>query len=77
VLLILRAEAQAIHQFERVAQRIAATELIFDLAEDFADLVLDRVGAFGARPEAFQVGKQFLVNVFDEVVASQRLVVIE
>ena len=77
VLFLLRAEAQLIDQFERVAQRIAAAKLVFDLAEDFADLVFDRVRALGAGAEALQVGKQLLVDVLDEVVAGQRLVVIE
>ena len=66
-----------IDQFQRIAQRIAAAELVFDLAENFADLVFDCVGAFGAGPEAFQIGKQLVVDIFDEIVAGQRLVVIE
>ncbi len=67
VLFLLRAEAQAIDQLQRVAQRIAAAELVFDLAEDFADLVFDRVGAFGARSEAFQVRKQIAINKLDQI----------
>jgi hypothetical protein len=77
VLLLLRAEAQTVDQFQRVAQRIAAAEFVFDLAEDLADLVFDSVGAFGARPETFEVGKQLVIDIFDEVVAGQRLVVVE
>ena len=69
----LRVEAKLIDQFQRVAQRIARAELVFDLGEDFADLVFDRVGAFGAGAEAFQVGKQFVIDVLDEVVAGQAL----
>ena len=77
VLFLLRAEAELIDQFQRVAQRIAAAELVFDLREDFADLVFDGVGTLGAGAEALQVGKQLVVDVLDEIVAGQRLVVIE
>ena len=52
MLLLLRAEAQLVDQLERIAQAVAAAELVFDLAEDLADLVLDRVRAFGALLEA-------------------------
>ena len=48
VLFLLRAEAEAVDQLEGVAEAVAGVELVFDLAEDFADLVLDRVGAGGA-----------------------------
>ena len=41
-------------QLQRVAQRIAAAELVFDLAEDFADLVFDRVRALGAVLKPFR-----------------------
>jgi hypothetical protein len=75
--LLLRAEAELIDQLQRIAQRIAAAKLVFDLGEDLADLVFDRVGALGARAEALQIGKQLVVDVLDEVVAGQRLIVIE
>ena len=77
VLLLLRAEAERVDEFERVAQRVAALELVFDFAEDLADLVFDRVGALGALLEALQVREQLAVDEVDEIVAGQRLVVIE
>ena len=45
--LLLRAEAQLIDVVDDLAQVVAALDLVFDLAEDFADLVFDRVGAGG------------------------------
>ena len=45
VLLGLRAEAQLVDQFDHVAQVVAALDLVLDLAEDLADLVLDGVAA--------------------------------
>jgi hypothetical protein len=77
VLFLLRAEAELIDQFQRVAKRIARPKLVFDLGEDFADLVFDRVRALSAGAEALQIGKQLLVDILDKVVAGQRLVVIE
>jgi hypothetical protein len=78
VLLVLGAEAQTIHQFERVAQRLPTLKAVLYLAKDFADLVFDRVGTFGTRPEALQVRKQFTIDVVNEVnIAGQRFVVIE
>ena len=44
VLLLLRAEAQAVDQLQRVAQAVAAAKFVLDLAEDLADLVFDGVG---------------------------------
>src|SRR4051812_838530 len=44
MLLLLRAKAQPVHQLQCVPQRVAALELVFDLAEDLADFVLDRGG---------------------------------
>ena len=49
VLFLLRAEAELVDQFQRIAQRIAAVEPVFDLAENLADLVFDGVGVIGAR----------------------------
>jgi len=77
VLFLLGAEAQPVHQFERVAQRIAALELIFDLPEDFPDFIFDRVGAGRALLEAFEIRKQLVIDVGDEIIAGQRSVVVK
>ncbi len=45
MLLLLRTETQAIDQLQRIAQAVAAAELVLDLAEHLANLVLDGVGA--------------------------------
>ena len=77
VLFLLRAEAQPVHQFERVAQRIAALELVFDLPENLPDFVFDGVGAGRALLEAFEVGEQLVIDVGDQVIAGQRGIMIE
>ena len=77
VLFRLRTESQLVDQLQRVAQRIAALKLVFDLAENLADLIFDRVGVFGARLEAPQIGEQFAIDIGDEVRPCERLVVIE
>jgi hypothetical protein len=73
----LRAEAQGIDQLQRVTERIAAAELVLDLAEDLADLVLDRVRAGGAGAEALKVGEQLAIDIVDQVRAGQRPVMVE
>ena len=55
--LLLGPEAQLVHQFQRIAQGIAALELGFDLAEYFPDLVFDGVGTGGALLETLEVGE--------------------
>jgi hypothetical protein len=44
VLILLRAEARPINQFERIAQGIAALEPVYDLGKNFSDFVFDRMG---------------------------------
>ncbi len=48
VLLGLRAEAQLVDVVDDLAQVVAALDLVLDLAEDFANLVFEGVGAGGA-----------------------------
>ena len=77
VLLGLRAEAQFVDVVDDLAQVVAALNLVFDLAEDLADLVFDGVRAGGLLLEAVQVGEELLVDEVAEVVAGQGLVVVE
>ncbi len=77
VLFLLRLEAQLVDQFQGVAQRIAALEAVSNLAEDFADLVFDGVRAAGPLPEPLQIRKKLPVHVVDQVVAGQRVVMVE
>ena len=77
ILFRLAAEAELVDQFERVAQRIAALELVLDLAENLADLVFDRVGPFGSLAEAAQIGEQLAVDIVDQVRPGQRVVMVE
>ncbi len=77
VLLLLRAEPELVDQFQRVAERIAAAELAFDLAEDFADLVVDGVRAGGALLEAAKVREQLVIDEGSQVIAGQGNVMVE
>ena len=77
MLLFLRLETELVDVLDDVAQVVAGLDLVFDLAEDFADFVLDGVGAGGLLLEAVQVGEEFLVDEVAEVVADQTLVVVE
>jgi hypothetical protein len=48
VLLGLRAEAEGVDVVDDLAQVVAAVDLVFDFAEDFADLVFDGAGPLAA-----------------------------
>ena len=52
MLLVLGPEAQLVDMVDDLAQVVAALDLVFDLAENFADLVLDglRLSAFSLKP---------------------------
>ena len=43
MLFLLGAESQLIHILQRVAQRVAAPELVFYFAEYLPNLILDRI----------------------------------
>jgi hypothetical protein len=60
-----------------LAHVVAALDLVLDLSEDFSDLVFDGVRAAGLLFEPVQVRKELVVDEVAEVVAGQRLVVIE
>ena len=77
MLLLLRAEAERVHQFEGVPQGVAALESVLYLAEDLPDLVFDGTRALCTRLETLEVPKQVAVNKIDQVVADKRPVVVE
>jgi hypothetical protein len=77
VLFGLRAEAQLVDVVDDFAQVVAALNLVFNLAEDFANFVLDGVGTGGALLEAVEVGEELGVDEIAEVVASDGFVVVE
>ena len=60
-----------------LAHVAAALDLVFDLAEDLPDLVLDGVRPAGLLLEAVQVGKELAVDEIAQVVAGRRLVVVD
>ena len=70
VLGLLAVETQRVDDLERVAERVAGAELVGDLGEDFADLVLDGVGVGGGLAELLQVGEEPEVDEGDEVIAA-------
>ena len=77
VLFLLRTEPQFVDVVDDLAEVVAAGDLVLDLAEDLADLVLDGVRPAGLLLEAVQVGEQLLVDEVAQVVAGHRLVVVE
>jgi hypothetical protein len=77
VLFGLRAEVQLVDMVDDFAQVVAALNLVFDLAEDFADFVFDGIGTGGALLEAVEVGEELGVDEIAEVVSGERFVVVE
>ena len=73
----LGAELQFVDVVDDLAQVVAAVNLVLDLAENLADLVLDGVRPGGPLLEAVQVGKELAVDEVAQVVAGQRTVVVE
>ena len=69
VLFGLRAEAQFVNVVDDLAQVVAAVDLVFDLAKDFANLVLEGIRPAGLLLETVQVGKEFAVDEIAQVVA--------
>ena len=73
----LRPETQLVHPLDHIAQVVAALDAVFDLGEHLTNLVFDGVGTAGPLLEATQVGEQLAVDEVQQVVASQRRVVVE
>ena len=76
VLLGLRAEAQFVDVVDDLAQIVAALDLVFDFAEDFADFVLDSVRAAGLLLEAVKIGKELATDEVAEVITGLGFVVV-
>ena len=55
---------------------VAAGNLVFDLPEDFSDLVFDGVGSAGPLLETVQVGEELAVDEVPQIVARLSLVVV-
>jgi len=77
VLLVLGAELQAVDEVDDLAQVVAALDLVLDLREDLADLVLQRLGVVGLLGEPAQVGEELVVDEGDQVRAVHRGLVVE
>jgi len=76
VLFGLRAEAQLVNVVDDLAEVVAALDLVFDFAEDFADFVFDGVRAAGLLLEAVEVGEELGVDEVAEVIAGLCFVVV-
>ena len=76
VLLGLGGEAEFVDVVDDLAQVVAALDAVLYLAEDFADLVFDGVRPGGLGLETVQVGEELAVDEGEEVVATERGVVI-
>ena len=59
------------------SQGVTALDLVFDLPEDFPDLVFDGVRAAGLLLEAVQVGEELLIDEVSQVVAGHGFVVVK
>jgi len=66
-----------VHVVDDFPEIVAALDLVADFPEDFTDLVFDRVRPSGPLLEAVQVGEERLIDEVPEVVASERLVVVD
>ncbi len=72
----LRAEAELVGVVDDFAEVVAALNLVFDFAEDFADFVFDGVGAAGPLLETMKVRKKFGAYEVAQVVAGFCFVVV-
>ena len=77
MLFLLRAETQFVDVVDDLAQVVAALDLVFDLAEDFADLVFDGVRPGGPLLEAVQIGKELQRDELVQIAAGQCDIVIQ
>ena len=73
----LGAKTQFVDQVDHVPQAVTALQLVFDLAEDFADLVFDGIGTAGPLLESGEIGEQFDVDEVTQVIAGQCYVVVD
>ena len=77
VLFVLGPELEAVDEVDDLAQVVAALDLVLDLREDLADLVLQRLGVVGLLGEPAQVGEELVVDEGDQVRAVHRGLVVE
>lgn len=60
-----------------LAEIVAALYAVLNLPEDFADLVLDGIGAGGPLRESVEVGEELPIDEIQKVVAGLGLVVVD
>jgi len=69
VLLGARLELELVDEVDDLAEVVAGLEPVLELAEDLADLVLDRIGAVGIGLKLLEIGIELVVDEVLEVVA--------
>ena len=74
---LLRAKLQFVDVVDDLAEIVARLNLVLDLAEDLADLVFDGIRPARLLLEAVQVGEELAVDEVAEVIAGERLVVVD
>ena len=72
----LRGKAKFVDMVDDLAQVVPALYAVLYLSEDLADLVFDGVWTAGLAFEALQIRKQLAVDKHDEIIASQRGIVV-
>ncbi len=77
VLLGLRTEAEFVNVVDDLAHIVATGDLVLDLSEDLADLVLDGVWSGGFLLEAVEVREELLIDEVTQVVTGEGRVVVE
>ena len=75
VLLLVETEVHGVDDIQDLTQFVAARDLVLELGEDLPDLVLDRVGILG--PEFLQIGKEFRIDEFLQVITVQRTTMVK
>jgi hypothetical protein len=77
VLFGLGTEAQFVDVVDDFAEVVARLNLVFDLAEDFADLVFDGVRPGRLLLEAMKVGEKLAIDEIAQIVAGLGLVMVD
>ena len=77
MLLVLGTELQFVDMVDDLPQVVARLNLVLDFAENFTDLVFDRIRSRRLLLEAVQVGDQLVVDEVPEVITGLRLVVVD
>ena len=73
MLVFARLELEVVHLVEDIAHDVSARQLALDAREDFAYLVLERIGRSFGRLESAKIGEKLVADKRQKIVAGQRL----